>query len=100
MKMDRRRLFAALAGVASAGAATPVMAREPRRYLLDDAGPYPPTRDAAPRSQIDATTLGLRPNAAEDQSASLQRAIERAAATGAVLHLPPGNYRAGSLQLP
>jgi uncharacterized secreted repeat protein (TIGR03808 family) len=100
MSMDRRRLFAALAGVASAGAATPAAAHEPRRYLLDDAAPLLPARDAASQSGIDAAKLGLRPNAAEDQSTTFQHAIERAAAARAVLQLAPGIYRAGSLQLP
>jgi uncharacterized secreted repeat protein (TIGR03808 family) len=85
MNMNRRRLFAAFAGAASAGAATPALARE---------------ADALPRAEIDALSLGVRANAAQDQSAILQRAIERAAAAGAILRLPPGIYRAGSLQLP
>ena len=84
MNMDRRRLFAAFAGVA----ATPALAR-------NTAGAVP-----AAAAEIDAMSLGLRPNAAEDQSAVFQRAIERAAAAGAVLRLPPGNYRTGALQLP
>ena len=88
MTMDRRRLFAAVAGAASAGAATPALAREPR------------DSEAIPRAEIDAATLGVRPNAQQDQSTVLQRAIERAAAAGAVLRLPPGTYRAGALQLP
>src|SRR5580700_837858 len=83
MRLDRRRLIAALAGAATAGAAAPARAR-----------------DAAPSSTIDAAALGLRPNAADDQSQILQRAIERTAAAGAVLHLPAGFYRAGGLQLP
>jgi len=93
MNFDRRRLFAALAGAATvgAGAATPALANKAESM---------PVRDFAARSAIDATSLGLRPNAAEDQSTTFQRAIERAAASGAVLQLPPGLYRAGSLQLP
>ena len=85
MNMNRRRLFAAFAGAASAGAATPALARE---------------ADPLPRAEIDALSLGVRPNAAQDQSAVLQRAIEHAAAAGAILRLPPGIYRTGSLQLP
>ncbi len=88
MKFDRRRLFAAFAGAASVGATTPVGAREPFA-----AAPMP-------RSEIDATTLGVRPNAEIDQSAILQSAITRAAAAGSLLRLPPGVYRAGGLQLP
>src|SRR6202163_1341282 len=78
MSLDRRRLFAALAG-----AAAPALAR-----------------DIQGRSAIDATTLGLRPNASDDQSKALQHAIDQAAAAGTVLHLPAGFYRAGALQLP
>jgi uncharacterized secreted repeat protein (TIGR03808 family) len=88
MKFDRRRLFAAIAGAASAGAATPLAAREPSA-----AAPVP-------RFEIDATSLGVRPNADIDQSAMLQSAITRAAAAGSLLRLPPGVYRAGALQLP
>ena len=87
MSIDRRRLFAAFAGAASAGAATPVAAREP-------------VATATPHAEIDATTLGVRPNADIDQSAMLQNAIMRAAAAGSLLRLPPGVYRAGGLQLP
>src|SRR6202451_3624288 len=83
MSLDRRRLFAALAGAATAAATTPALAR-----------------DVATRSTIDATTLGLRPNAPDDQSKALQRAIDQAAAAGTVLHLPAGFYRAGALNLP
>lgn len=83
MPLDRRRLIAAVAGVATASAAMPARARE-----------------ATPSSTIDAAALGLRPNAPDDQSQIMQRAIDRAAAAGAVLHLPAGFYRAGGLQLP
>jgi uncharacterized secreted repeat protein (TIGR03808 family) len=84
MSLDRRRLFAALAGAATAGAAaTPALAR-----------------DVAARPATDAATLGLRPNAPDDQSKALQRAIDQAAAAGTVLHLPAGLYRAGALNLP
>jgi uncharacterized secreted repeat protein (TIGR03808 family) len=86
MGIDRRRLFAAIAAVGAAGAAPNAEAN--------------PARDVLQRSEIDATALGVRPNSADDQSRPLQRAIDQAAASGAVLRLPPGIYRAGSLQLP
>src|SRR5947208_7055398 len=89
MNTDRRRLLAALAGAAAGAAATPTHANEPST-----------PRELLARSGIDAAALGIRPNTVEDQSKALQRAIESAAATRAVLHLPPGSYRAGSLQLP
>jgi len=88
MRIDRRRLFAAFAGAASASAATDARARD-----WQDG-------DAMPRAEIDASALGLRPNSAEDQSLAFQRAIERVAAARSVLRLAPGVYRAGSLRLP
>jgi uncharacterized secreted repeat protein (TIGR03808 family) len=90
MNTDRRRLFAALAGAAAAATTTPARANEP---------PAVP-RESMPRGGIDAAAFGIRPNAAEDQTKALQRAIDAAAAARAVLRLPPGTYRAGSLQLP
>jgi uncharacterized secreted repeat protein (TIGR03808 family) len=86
MKLDRRRLFAALAGAAGAGQA--------------GAAQSAPGRDFAPRGEVDAASLGVRANVAEDQTQVLQRAIEQAAAARAVLRLPAGNYRAGGLTLP
>jgi uncharacterized secreted repeat protein (TIGR03808 family) len=97
MPMSRRSLFAALAATASATAASPTRARG------DDAGRAGEPdafHDFAARPGIDAATLGLRPNVVEDQSATLQRAIDRAAAARTVLRLAPGFYRAGALQLP
>jgi uncharacterized secreted repeat protein (TIGR03808 family) len=86
MSIDRRRTLAALAGAAALGATKKVHAA--------------PLREAAPRAELDAGAFGLRPNASDDQSSALQRAIEQAAAARAVLRLPPGFYRAGALQLP
>src|SRR5271167_1974523 len=85
MGIDRRHLFAAIAGAGAVGAATNAQSA--------------PTRDG-PRAEIDAAALGLRPNAAEDQTQTFQRAIEQTAAARAVLRLAPGFYRAGSLVLP
>jgi uncharacterized secreted repeat protein (TIGR03808 family) len=86
LSIDRRRLFAAMAGAGAAGATTDARAM--------------PARDVGPRAEIDASTLGIRANAADDQSQALQRAIEHAATARAVLRLPPGFYRAGALTLP
>jgi uncharacterized secreted repeat protein (TIGR03808 family) len=91
MNFDRRRMFAALAGAVSATAASPASAREVQQA---------PSHDALSRSSIDAASLGLRPNTKDDQSDVFQRAIERAASAGAILNIPPGFYRAGSLRLP
>jgi len=48
---------------------------------------------------LDAAQLGVRPGAPDDQTARLQRAIDRAARAQAPLWLPPGVYRAGDLKL-
>ncbi len=88
MNIDRRRLFAALAG---AGAGAAGAAGEAQSTPVSEFGP---------RAEIDATSLGIRPNSSEDQTKAFQRAIERAAAARVVLRLPPGFYRAGSVQLP
>jgi uncharacterized secreted repeat protein (TIGR03808 family) len=86
MGIDRRRLFAAMAGAGVIGAAGDARSM--------------PVRDIPARAEIDAASLGIHANAADDQSQALQRAIEQAAAARAVLRLPPGFYRAGALQLP
>jgi uncharacterized secreted repeat protein (TIGR03808 family) len=54
----------------------------------------PQARDATP-----AQALGLVPDANRDQSRALQAAIDRAAASGAVLSLPAGTFVAGGLML-
>jgi uncharacterized secreted repeat protein (TIGR03808 family) len=86
MGIDRRHLLAAIAAAGAASAASEARAMPPR--------------DGMPRAEIDAASLGVRPNAAEDQTPALQRAIEQAAAARAWLRLPAGTYRAGALQLP
>ncbi len=86
MGVDRRRILAALAGAGALGVIGGARAA--------------PARETAPRAELDAGALGLRPNAADDQSQIFQRAIEQAAAARAILRLPPGFYRAGALQLP
>ena len=48
---------------------------------------------------IDAAQFGVRPGAPDDQSRTLQRAIDQAARTRAPLILVPGVYRAGDLRL-
>jgi uncharacterized secreted repeat protein (TIGR03808 family) len=86
MSIDRRRLFAAIAGAGAASAVSEAQSM--------------PARHAGSRAEIDATSFGLRPNASEDQTQAFQRAIEQASAARAVLRLSPGFYRAGALQLP
>ncbi|MGH6663477.1 MAG: TIGR03808 family TAT-translocated repetitive protein [Pseudolabrys sp.] len=53
-----------------------------------------------PNFGLDAAQFGVRPGAASDQSAALQRAIDQAAHTRVPLMLAPGVYRCGVLTLP
>src|SRR5580704_929972 len=85
--MDRRKLLK-LSGAASAiGAA---------------AATLPGEAGAAPTSTfgLDAAQMGVRAGSPDDQSVTLQRAIDRAAQARVPLALPPGVYRAGGLRLP
>ena len=84
MGIDRRRMFAALAGLGGVR-----RCRQGARRV-----------GARSRAELDAVALGLRPNAPDDQSQIFRRAIEQAAAARAILRLSPGFYRAGALQLP
>src|ERR1700730_7472833 len=85
MDVNRRHLIgASAAGAAGALAMAPDAAR------------------AAPLTSTlgrDATQYGVRPNAAEDQTRALQRAIDEATRAQAPLALPPGTYRTGTLRL-
>jgi uncharacterized secreted repeat protein (TIGR03808 family) len=72
-----------------------------RRLLfgLSSAALFAAPAHAATPKGLDAAQFGGRPNASEDQSQHLQRAIDHAAQAGAPLLLAPGLYRAGSLTL-
>jgi uncharacterized secreted repeat protein (TIGR03808 family) len=61
-----------------------------------------PAAAAAPVSSfgLDATQMGVRAGNPADQTANLQRAIDRAAQARVPLALPPGVYRVGGLRLP
>jgi uncharacterized secreted repeat protein (TIGR03808 family) len=86
----RRRLLATgLASLAGLTVAAPA-ATQPRRAAADLVSAY----------GLDAGALGLRPGSPDDQTATLQRALDRAAAAGAPLALPPGVYRIGHVRLP
>ncbi len=52
------------------------------------------------RGSIDATDLGLVPNAADDQTALFQQALNRAAEKGRALFLPAGTYPVANLRFP
>jgi uncharacterized secreted repeat protein (TIGR03808 family) len=80
--MDRRRFIAgSLASVAVPALAAPAL--------------------AAPLSQygVDAAQFGVRPGAADDQTAKLQRAVNETSGSRTPLVLAPGVYRIGGLQL-
>ena len=85
MDLNRRHILgASAAGAAGALAMSPDAAR------------------AAPLTSIlgrDATQYGVRPNASEDQTRVLQRAIDEATRAQVPLALPPGLYRTGTLRL-
>jgi uncharacterized secreted repeat protein (TIGR03808 family) len=83
MRTDRRHFLALSAAAVATGIATPARAA----VQLSALG-------------VDATQLGVNPASSEDQSAALQRAIDRAAGARVPLVLPPGVYRAANLKLP
>ncbi len=91
MSLSRRALLAtAVFGAASLSAAR--------------AGAQTAPRTAAPvplgQFGLDATTLGLRPGSADDQSRTLQNALIEAARRNAPLIVPPGRYRIADVVLP
>jgi uncharacterized secreted repeat protein (TIGR03808 family) len=85
MDVNRRHLIgASAAGVAGALAISPEAARAA------------PLVSALGR---DATQYGVHPGSPDDQTRSLQRAIDEAARSAVPLVLPPGVYRTGLLRL-
>jgi uncharacterized secreted repeat protein (TIGR03808 family) len=84
MTLDRRSL---LAGLGITGAAAPLTSLKAAPQALSGLG-------------ADVTKLGVRANAPEDQSRTLQEAINAAAGARIPLFFPPGIYRAGDLMLP
>ncbi|MES0810740.1 TIGR03808 family TAT-translocated repetitive protein [Roseibium sp. SCPC15] len=52
------------------------------------------------RGSIDSVDLGLIPNAADDQTAQFQNAVNRAVERGRALFLPAGTYPVANLRLP
>lgn len=72
-----------------------------RHFLIGSAASAAAVAAPALAAQgLDAAQLGLKPGAAEDQSARLQRAIEQAARTRMPLFLAPGTYRVGDVKMP
>ena len=85
MDVNRRRILAGSAAGAAGALTLPVDAAQ-----------------AAPLISVlgrDATQYGVRPNSPDDQTRTLQRAIDEAARTQAPLALPPGTYRSSMLRL-
>lgn len=52
------------------------------------------------RGALDASSLGLRPDATDDQSRKLNGILAKAAAEGKPVFLPPGTYTISNLKLP
>jgi uncharacterized secreted repeat protein (TIGR03808 family) len=93
MDPERRKLLtwsASALGAAGAAFSPPIA----------EAAPTAPATPPISALGLDATHMGVRPGSTDDQSAIVQRAIDRAAAARAPLALPPGVYRAGGLMLP
>jgi uncharacterized secreted repeat protein (TIGR03808 family) len=90
--MDREKRWLIKWSGAALGAAT-----LPERAAA--ASTSAPTSGPISAFGLDAAQMGVRPGSPDDQSASLQRAIDRAAAARTPLALPPGVYRAGGLRL-
>jgi uncharacterized secreted repeat protein (TIGR03808 family) len=86
METNRRRFSTLATSAAGALAASPAAQAA--------------TQDATTSALgVDATHLGLHPGSPDDQSRTLQRAIDECARTSTPLALPPGVYRVGGLRL-
>lgn len=87
MVLDRRQMM--LSGIGASAGLTAI------------AGPRTTSAHAAD-SQVGVQSVanyGVRPNASKDQTAALQVAIDAAAKSGTILHVPAGEYRTGDLTL-
>ncbi len=90
-KMHRRTFLKATAGVAVAGLALPSVARATGLGGIEL---------AAMRGSINATDLGARPGALDDQSRAFARMLKQAADHDQQIFLPPGRYVVSNLTLP
>ncbi len=88
MPFDRRHLLTTGLGLGLTATAAGAQTARPA------ADREPATGRSAP-----ASAFGIEPNAARDQTAALQKAIDETAARGVMLALPPGLMRAGGLVL-
>jgi uncharacterized secreted repeat protein (TIGR03808 family) len=87
--LNRRNFLKATAGFGVAGLALPAAARELSGIKL-----------AALRGSLDATELGARPGALDDQSKAFAKMLARASERDTQIFLPPGTYIVSNLNLP
>lgn len=83
--MNRRHFLALTASTALTGAIPPARAQIVTAEL---------------RGSINGVDLGLRPGAIDDQSVTLQAALETAYETGRTLFMPAGEYLVSNISLP
>lgn len=84
--VHRRQVLAALAG----GALAPLAIRPAGAQIIT----------AQLRGSLNATELGLRPSAGDDQSRLLQEILDSASAEDRLLFLPAGTYLVSNINLP
>jgi uncharacterized secreted repeat protein (TIGR03808 family) len=87
--LNRRSLLRATPGLAVLGLAGPTLAADLSGIEL-----------TAMRGSIDATELGVRPGALDDQSRAFAKLLKRAGETDTPIFLPPGVYVVSNLSLP
>jgi uncharacterized secreted repeat protein (TIGR03808 family) len=89
--LNRRRFLAATTGFAVGGLAMP---------LNVDAAKLAGIELASMRGSIDATELGIRSGAFDDQGKAFSQMLQRAADRNMPIFLPPGDYVVSNLVLP
>ena len=89
MDTDRRRLLAltATATATAAGLTAQTASAAPAAFPISALG-------------VDAAQFGLRPGSNDDQTRTLQRAVDETARTRSPLAIAPGTYRIGGVKLP
>lgn len=88
--MNRRNLLRSAMGLGLAGLSVPASA----------AGTLSGISTKAMRGSIDATELGIRPDAYDNQSKAFNRMLQKAADRSLPVHLPAGTYVVSNLKLP
>jgi uncharacterized secreted repeat protein (TIGR03808 family) len=88
--LNRRKFLAGTAGLAVLGLSAEMAA----------AKMLPGFETVAMRGSIDATELGVRPGAMDDQSAAFDKMLRDASARDMPVFLPPGTYVVSNLSLP